>query len=117
MTEQPSAVPEQLQPYAFKPGESGNPNGRKPDTPEVKLIRKARKEIIEEYKQALSEALPTIQPVLIAKALEGDVQAIKEIHDRTMDKAKQSTDITSGGKELPQPIINVYSNPSDKQSS
>mgnify|MGYP001576060714 CR=1 FL=1 len=107
MEEQLKAVPEQLKDHVWKPGESGNPAGRKPDTPEQKLIRKAAKEIIAEYKQALAEALPLIQPVLIAKAIEGDIQAIKELHDRSMDKAKQSTDITSGGKELPQPIINI----------
>jgi hypothetical protein len=86
--------------YQFKPGECGNPNGRPVETPEQKLIKKAAKQIIEEYKQALSEALPMIQPVLIAKAVDGDIQAIKEVHDRTMDKAKQSTDVTSKGERL-----------------
>lgn len=79
----------------------GNPGGgRNPDTEETKALRKASKEIIAEYKQALTDALPLIQPGLILKAIEGDIQAIKEIHDRTMDKAKQSTDITSNGKDL-----------------
>lgn len=79
----------------------GNPGGGRPkDTPEQKLVKKAAKQIIEEYKQALSEALPFIQPVLIAKAIEGDIQAIKEVHDRTMDKAKQATDITSKGESI-----------------
>lgn len=87
-------------PWLFKPGESGNPNGRPKDTPETKLVRKAAKQIIEEYKQALSEALPLIQPVLIAKAIEGDISAIKEVHDRTMDKSKQPTDITSKGESI-----------------
>jgi hypothetical protein len=100
MNSEETAIPEQLKPYCFKPGESGNPDGRKPDTPEQKLIKKAAKEIIAEYKQALAEALPLIQPVLIAKAIEGDIAAIKEIHDRSMDKAKQPTDITSDGKSI-----------------
>lgn len=77
-----------------------NPLGRPKDTVETKLIRKAAKQIIEEYKQALAEALPLIQPVLIAKAIEGDIQAIKEVHDRSMDKAKQATDITSKGEQI-----------------
>ena len=42
-----------------------------------------------------------IQPVLIAKAIDGDISAIKEVHDRAMDKSKQPTDITTAG----QPII------------
>lgn len=98
--EENKSAPEQLKPYMFQPGESGNPAGRPKDTPEQKLIRKATKQIIEEYKQALAEALPMIQPVLIAKAIEGDIQAIKEVHDRTMDKSKQPTDITSKGEQI-----------------
>lgn len=87
--------------FKFK---EGNPGGGRPkDTPEQKLLKKASKEIIKEYKEALTEALPLIQPVIIAKALEGDISSIKEIHDRTMDKAKQPTDITTDGK----PIIQI----------
>lgn len=83
----------------------GNPGGGRPvETLEQKLIKKASKEIIAEYKEALAEALPLIKPVIIAKALEGDISAIKEIHDRTMDKAKQSTDVTSNGESI-QPIL------------
>jgi len=93
-----------LRPYQFKPGESGNPDGRKPMTEQEKLIKKASKEIIKEYKEALAEALPMIQPVLIAKALEGDMTAIKEVHDRAMDKAKQATDITTNGESI-QPLL------------
>jgi hypothetical protein len=82
----------------FKEGNPGG--GRPPDSPEYKMIKKAAKQIIAEYKEALAEALPLIQPVLIAKAVEGDISAIKEVHDRAMDKAKQPTDITSGGERL-----------------
>ena len=84
----------------FIPGVSGNPEGRPPDTLQDKIIKKATKELIAEYKESLGEALPLIKPVIIAKALEGDMTAIKEIHDRVMDKAKQSTDITSKGEQL-----------------
>lgn len=88
----------------------GNPGGgRLPDTPEQKLIKKARKQLIEEYKDALAEALPMLSPILIAKAMDGDVPAIKELHDRTMDKASQPTDITSKGEKimiLPAELIN-----------
>lgn len=85
----------------FPKGVSGNPNGRPPMTPEQKALRKASREIIEEYKQSLIDALPMISPVLVAKALQGDIPAIKELHDRTMDKAKQSTEITGkDGKDL-----------------
>lgn len=71
-----------------------NYDGRPQDTPESKIIKKATKELISEYKESLGEALPLIRPIIIAKALEGDMTAIKEIHDRVMDKAKQSTEVT-----------------------
>jgi hypothetical protein len=77
-----------------------NLDGRPEDTTESKIIKKATKEIIAEYKEALGEALPMIKPILLAKALEGDMTAIKEIHDRVMDKSKQSTDVTSGGEKI-----------------
>lgn len=74
--------------------------GRPPDTEADKIVKKATKELIAEYKESLGEALPLIKPILIAKALAGDITAIKEIHDRVMDKSKQSTDITSGGEKI-----------------
>jgi len=86
----------------FKEGfdERRNLDGRPPDTEQDKIVKKATKELIKEYKEALGESLPMIKPILIAKALEGDMQAIKEIHDRVMDKSKQPTDITSDGESI-----------------
>ena len=78
--------------------------GKKPDTPEQKLEKKAIKQFIAEYQERLAAALPLIDPVLIKKAKGGDVPAIKELHDRVMGKAPQRTDITSGDKPL-QPIL------------
>jgi len=83
------------------PGVSGNPEGGKPETPEQKIAKKALKEIVSEYKEKLAEALPQISPVLIAKGIAGDIQAIKEIHDRVMGKPEQKTDITTGGQPFP----------------
>lgn len=84
----------------FIPGVSGNPDGRPPLTEEEKIVKKATKELVSEYKEKLAEALPLISPVLIAKAMEGDMQAIKEVNDRVMGKAEAKTDITSNGKDL-----------------
>lgn len=86
--------------------------GRTKETEEQKLLRKSRKQLIEEYKDALAEALPLINPVLVAKAVSGDVPAIKEVHDRVMDKAKQSTDLTTGGEKI-QPILVRFLNGKD----
>lgn len=88
-----------------------NKEGRPPETEQDKIVKKATRELIEEYKESLGDALPLIKPVLIAKALEGDMTAIKEIHDRVMDKAKQPTDITSGGEKIlimPQELIDKH---------
>jgi uncharacterized protein YnzC (UPF0291/DUF896 family) len=82
-------------------GISGNPEGSKPLTEEEKKLRKATKEYIEDYKNKLAEALPKISPILIAKALEGDIQAIKEINDRVIGKPKQPI---TGGDEDDNPI-------------
>lgn len=104
----------------FIPGVSGNLNGRPPMTEEEKIVKKATKEFIKEYKEQLGESLPLISPVLIAKALEGDIPAIKEIHDRVMGKSEQKTDITSGGERimfLPAELIEKNSISNDSNTS
>lgn len=94
----------------FKEGfdERRNLYGRPLDTPEKKLEKKAIKEIVKEYKEALADMLPEIQPIIRKKALEGDMTAIKEVHDRVMDKAKQSTDITTDGKPITWNEVKTY---------
>ena len=68
--------------------------GRTPETPEDKIIKKATKQIIADYKDDLAQILPEIRPIIRKKALEGDMVAIKEIHDRVMDKAKQGLELS-----------------------
>jgi len=87
--------------HYFKPGQSGNPNGRPPMTEEEKLLKKAQRDLIKEYKESLRDALPLISPILIAKAMEGDMTAIKEVNDRVMGKAETKADIKLGGGETP----------------
>lgn len=82
------------------PGYTANPNGRPEKTEAEKLEAKAKRDFIKEYKETLRQALPLISPVLIAKAMEGDMTAIKEVNDRVMGKAEAKTDITSNGKDL-----------------
>jgi hypothetical protein len=82
----------------FVPGHITNPNGRPKDTPEDKIRKKATKQLIQEYKDGLTGALSKIEPVLIAKAMEGDVPAMKEIHARSMGMPTQEVEHTGGIK-------------------
>lgn len=91
-----------------------NLNGRPPDTEQDKIIKKATKELIKEYKEALGESLPLIRPVLIAKALEGDLPSIKEINDRVMGKAEQYSEVNNTGNPiivLSNEVANKYATP------
>ncbi|WP_411727785.1 DUF5681 domain-containing protein [Methyloglobulus sp.] len=61
----------------FKPGESGNPNGRPKNKTPATLIRKS-----------IADDLPDIINALIAKAKEGDVPAAKVLLDRVCPPLK-----------------------------
>ena len=88
------------------PGQTANPNGRPEMTEEEKVKAKAQRDIIKEYKESLKQALPLISPVLIAKAMEGDMSAIKEVNDRVMGKSEAKTDVTSNGETITS-VINI----------
>lgn len=81
----------------------GAPKGWKPN-PE----KKARKQLIEEYKDALAEALPLVSPALIKKAVLGDVPAIKELNDVIVEKA--GSKIRHEGEIKITPILGGLSN-------
>ncbi len=78
------------------PGFTANPNGRPEMTEEEKLKAKAQRDIVKEYKESLKEALPLLSPVLIAKAMEGDMAALKEVNDRVMGKSKETVEHQGG---------------------
>lgn len=98
----------------FAVGNPGGP-GRPVETEEKKLIKRAVKELVAEYQENLAQFLPDVAPSLIKKAIEGDVPAIKEFHDRIMGKAEQKSDITSGGKPIP--LLHVLNHPSNTEGS
>lgn len=87
----------------FAQGTAPGP-GRPEETPEQVITKRAIKELVKEYKEDLAQVLPQVKPVLIKKAIEGDMTAIKEIHDRVMDKAKQPTSLT-GDEDNIVPIL------------
>ena len=87
-----------------------NKDGRPKETPEQKAKKKAMKEMIKDYKEKLAEALIEISPVLIAEALKGNIQAIKEINDRVMGKPEMKM---TGDLENPLITIIKYANKPD----
>lgn len=93
---------EQLKPYEFKKGQSGNPNGRPRILPELKeVMERLLSENITDNKsgkeiQILEAVLRTLQ----AKALKGDMRAIQELLDRFYGKPKQYTDVTTNGENI-----------------
>lgn len=89
--------------------------GRPEEDEKAKLTKRAINELVKEYKEDLAQVLPQIKPVLVKKALEGDMVAVKEIHDRVMDKAKQATDITSNGESIVPIYGGISKHDSDKK--
>lgn len=77
----------------FQPGQSGNPNGRPKSKPFKEAIQKALKEAGEDKDQ-----LKLVAVALVAKAMDGDVPAIKELADRLDGKVTQPI---GGDDELP----------------
>jgi hypothetical protein len=78
-------------------GTSGNLAGRRALTEQEKIINKLTRamteEIIKEYQQRLVDILPEIPEILRNKVLQGDLQAIKEINNRTMGLPKATIDL------------------------
>ena len=64
-------------PGRWKPGESGNPAGRKPGTGEVAKIR-----------AAIGERVPELLDKLMAQALEGDTSAARLLLERAVAPLK-----------------------------
>jgi len=83
------------------PGNTANKSGAPILTPEQKLDKKAEKIALEqritEYKESLGDALPLISPVLIKKAIEGDIQAIKEINAVVVEKSSTKIEVNVKG--------------------
>lgn len=62
---------------SWKPGQSGNPAGRKPGTGEVAQLR-----------AAISERVPELLAAMMTKALEGDVGAARLLLERAVAPLK-----------------------------
>ena len=86
----------------FKPGQSGNPNGRPKKLPELdKLLA----DVLGEEKDGLTAA-EAILKALRMKAAKGDIRAAEVLLDRAYGKAKQNYGFTdSEGKDVKPQLI------------
>lgn len=76
----------------WKPGQSGNPNGRIGDKPWREALRRALARAAGKN-GGVAEGLDSIAAAVVTLAQQGDMNAIKEIADRLDGKAAQSVDV------------------------
>lgn len=91
---------------SFKPGQSGNPNGR---PKKGYSITEMFQEMFAEHPERKAE----LGEAIYRKARKGDPTAIKLVWNYMDGMPKQSTDITSGGKTI-SPTITVMSEEAKK---
>jgi len=82
--------PENIVPHQYKPGQTGNPNGR----PRMPDIKEALIKILNDEKDGWT-ALEAILAALRKKALKGDVRAAQELLDRAYGKSTQIIETTT----------------------
>lgn len=81
--------PENIEPYKFKKGQTGNPKGRPKKIPELKELLA---NVLGDEKDGKTAA-EAILMALRAKAVKGDVRAAQLLLDRAYGQAKQEQDI------------------------
>jgi cell division GTPase FtsZ len=81
-----------IQPYQWKPGQTGNPKGR----PRRKRITDALSEFLDAVDANGVSAAQKIAIAMIMQAMKGDIQHAKEILNRTEGAVKQSVDVLFG---------------------
>lgn len=93
--------PENIVPHSFKPGQSGNPNGRPKKLPKIDDLLA---DILGNEEDKDSEAHAILMG-LVKQAKGGNVKAAEILLDRAYGKAKQSIDHTTKGESFnPTPI-------------
>lgn len=81
---------EQLLPYQFKPGQSGNPAGRPPGKTLKEYTRDMLAAMTEEERQDFLKGIPK-----------------DKIWEMSEGKAAQGVDVTSGGEKLPPASVGI----------
>jgi len=93
----------------WKPGTSGNPNGKPPGS--LSLIALLKSELREKIKSSTGEEMEIARALmkkLVRHALsEEDIRGIKEILDRVEGKSREQIDI-EGGAEFTLNIVKHY---------
>lgn len=85
--------PENIEPHKFKPGQTGNPNGRPKKLPSIdKLLA----EVLGDENDENSEAKAILEAIA-AKAKKGDTRAAEILLDRAYGKARQQVDMKHSG--------------------
>lgn len=87
--------------HKFKPGKSGNPNGRPKKLPH---LDKLLDDVLGEEKDGITAA-EAILKALRSKATKGDVRAAEILLDRAYGKAKQTMDINNSISGVDQIVI------------
>lgn len=85
----------------FKPGQSGNPDGRPKGTRNFSTEwREFIKKVAKEQGTTPEILKSNLWKVAYKKAAEGDYQFFRDIHDRVYGKPQQHLDHSTLGKEL-----------------
>jgi hypothetical protein len=82
-----------INPYRWKKGQSGNPGGRPKKIP---AIEKLLADVLSENVNGI-EAAEAVLRTIIDKALKGDMRAAEIILDRAYGKAKQNIELNQDG--------------------
>jgi len=100
-------------PGSYKPGESGNPNGRPPKGYSITETFREMFQADPKKKQELADAI-------YQKAKTGDPTALKLVWNYMDGMPQQKFDHTTNGKDLPTPLLagvaDVPSNNSSKEA-
>ncbi len=117
-------VGDDLKPYQWKKGQSGNPAGKKPDPPELKRLKNLTKaELVDVGNLIIKGDVGTLQRLakdpqatvlqrmlaaVAAKIInKGDMQSLDVLLNRMVGKVKDEVALTSN---LPQVVVNLPSN-------
>jgi len=97
-----------IQKHTFKPGQSGNPKGHpKGQRNFITIYREALKSLAKKNDLKSEDLENEIIEAGIVQARRGSYSFYRDFQDRLHGMPNQSIDLTSGGKELPAPIIRI----------